>query len=190
MNQRGQGAMIYHGTTPVTEIVLHCSATRPDWMAGHSLAAKVAEIDRWHRDRNFSQVGYHWIIDRDGKFAAGRPETKVGAHVKGRNTGTIGICLLGGFGGSADDDFDDHYTPQQRATAWRLIRAIADRTDIRRVTGHNQYAAKSCPCFRASAEFPWPPPFEEDTSPLGRILAALWGILKSILERFRYDRKA
>ena len=183
MNQRGQGAMIYHGSTPVTEIILHASATRPDWMAGHSLASKVAEIDRWHKDRGWSGIGYHWVIDRDGRFAAGRPESQVGAHVKGRNTGTIGICLLGGFGGSADDNFDDHYTPEQRATAWRLIRAIAGRTDVRRVTGHNQYAAKACPCFRAAKEFPWPPPFEDAKTPWSGILAALMDILRRLFGR-------
>lgn len=178
--------MIYHGKTPVTEIILHASATRPDWMAGQSLAAKVEEIRRWHKANDWRDIGYHYIIDRDGKWAAGRPENVVGAHVKGRNTGTIGICLLGGFGGSADDTFDDHFTPQQRATAWKLIRAIAGRTDIRRVSGHNQYAVKACPCFRAASEFPWPPAFKEPTAPVRGLWVALWGILKSIIERFRH----
>ena len=182
MNQRGQGPMIYHGDKPVTEIILHCSATRSDWMAGHSLASKVAEIDRWHRDRGWSGIGYHWVIDRDGRFAAGRPETQVGAHVKGHNTGTIGVCLLGGFGGSADDAFDDHFTPEQRAAAWKLIRAISKRTDIRRVMGHNEYAAKACPCFRAASEFPWPPAVEEPEAPWRGILAALWGFIKRFLK--------
>lgn len=185
MNQRGMGKMIYHGETPITEIILHTSATRPEWMAGRHLAEKVAEIRRWHQGNGWRDIGYHYIIDRDGKFASGRAENEVGAHVRGKNIGTIGICLLGGFGGSADDDFTDHYTPEQRATAWKLIRSISQRTDIRRVSGHNQYAAKACPCFRAASEFPWPPAFEDTKTPVRGFWAALWGFLKQLIGRFR-----
>ena len=44
--------MIYQGTAryPVTEIILHCADTRPDWMTGRPIAEKVAEIRRWHFD--------------------------------------------------------------------------------------------------------------------------------------------
>lgn len=176
MNQRGMGNMIYHGSTPVTEIVLHCSATRPDWMAGEDIEVKAKEIDRWHRDRMFAQIGYHWVIDRNGEVLRGRLEAEVGAHVKGHNTGTIGICLIGGHGASANDSFDDHFTPEQRKAVWHMIRSIAERTDIRRVTGHNQYANKGCPGFQVSAEFPWPPAFAEEPS----LWQAVVGILKAL----------
>ena len=67
--------MIYQGTAryPVIEIILHCADTRPDWMAGQSLADKVAEIRRWHvQQRGWRDIGYHWVIDRDGAVAPGR----------------------------------------------------------------------------------------------------------------------
>ncbi len=143
--------MIFQGTAryPVTEIILHCADTRPDWMAGHPLAEKVAEIRRWHvQQRGWRDIGYHWVIDRDGNVAPGRPENEIGAHVEGRNSGTIGICLLGGYGAKADDPFEKNFTAAQAATARRLIAEIKCRTAIQKVLGHNDYAAKACPGFR------------------------------------------
>ena len=143
--------MITQGTAsyPVTEIILHCADTRPDWMAGRPLSEKVAEIRRWHvQQRGWRDIGYHWVIDRDGKVAPGRPETEIGAHVEGHNRGTIGVCLLGGYGASADDPFEKSFTAAQATTAKRLIEEIKGRATIRKVSGHNDYAAKACPGFK------------------------------------------
>ena len=143
--------MIYQGTAryPVTEIILHCADTRPEWMAGHPLVEKVAEIRRWHvQQRGWRDIGYHWVIDRDGAVAPGRRETEIGAHVERHNRGTIGICLLGGYGASADNLFAKNFTAAQTATVKQLIAEIKGRTAIRKVSGHNDYAAKACPGFR------------------------------------------
>lgn len=142
--------MIYQGKAryPVTEIILHCADTRPEWMAGRPLVEKVAEIRRWHvQERGWRDIGYHWVIDRDGTVAPGRPETEIGAHVEGHNRGTIGICLLGGYGAKADDPFERNFTTAQASAVSRLIDEIKDRTAIRDVSGHNDYAAKACPGF-------------------------------------------
>ena len=78
----------------------------------------------------------------------GRPLAQVGAHVQGHNTGTIGISLLGGHGGSAKDKFSDHFTVMQRAALLKLIDGLETQyPTIKKVSGHNQYAAKACPCF-------------------------------------------
>jgi N-acetyl-anhydromuramyl-L-alanine amidase AmpD len=145
--------MIYQGTAryPVAEIILHCSDTRPDWMAGHTLAEKVAEIRRWHvQQHGWRDIGYHWVIDRDGSVAPGRRETVIGAHVEGHNRGTIGICLLGGFGTLADNMFAMNFTTAQAAAMRRLVADIKVRTAIRKVSGHNDYSAKACPGFRVT----------------------------------------
>ena len=105
---------------PIRGIILHCSATRPNWMANSKTSAKVAEIRRWHvRDRGWSDIGYHFLIDRDGTVAKGRPLERTGSHTQGHNTGTIGICLLGGWDSAATDAFAENYTPQQDAAAKR-----------------------------------------------------------------------
>jgi N-acetylmuramoyl-L-alanine amidase len=145
--------MIYQGKAryPVTEIILHCADTRPEWMFGRPLSEKVAEIRRWHvQQRGWRDIGYHWVIDRDGAVAPGRSEIEIGAHVEGHNRGTIGVCLLGGYGASADDPFEKNFTEAQAANLKRLIGEIKGRTTIRKVSGHNDYAAKACPGFRVS----------------------------------------
>ena len=150
--------MIYQGSKryPVNEIIIHASATAAEWRYTDSLDEKIAEITRWHVARGWRTIGYHFVVDRDGKIGNGRRVDEIGAHVKGKNAGTIGICLLGGFGGASDDMFEDHFTPAQRAAVWKLIRSITADTEIKRITGHNRYAAKACPCFEVSDVFPWP----------------------------------
>lgn len=119
------------------------------------MAAKRDEIKRWHTSapRNWSDIGYHYIIDRDGAAADGRPLERVGAHVKGRNTGSIGICLLGGHGSTERDKFSDNFTPEQDAALRQLIDALQREFGPLKVTGHNQYAAKACPGFDAPSWF-------------------------------------
>ncbi|ANT39893.1 Phage lysin, N-acetylmuramoyl-L-alanine amidase [Rhodovulum sp. P5] len=138
---------------PIREIVIHCSATPPDWKSGDSLFEKRAEIRRWHVQGNgWSDIGYHYLIDRDGHCAMGRPLARIGAHVRGHNTGTIGLCLIGGHGASADDAFEDHFTPAQDRALRALIAELQARFGHLEVTGHNLYAPKACPGFRVG---PW-----------------------------------
>ncbi|MDD2867707.1 N-acetylmuramoyl-L-alanine amidase [Neomegalonema sp.] len=144
------GSVIRQGRAghPVREITLHCAATRPDWMRGRPLREQIEEIRRWHVELNgWRDIGYHWLVGRDGSVLPGRPETQIGAHVRGRNSGTLGICLIGGHGSAASDRFADHYLPAQGAALDRLLREISARTPIARVSGHNEYAAKACPGF-------------------------------------------
>ena len=136
---------------PIDEIIVHCSDTRPDWMAGQPLAAKVAEIRRWHvEERKWRDIGYHYIIDRDGAQAMGRPESVIGAGVEGRNAGVIHIVLIGGHGCAATDPFDRNFTPAQDAALRRVIANISARTAIESVTGHNDWARKACPGFNVA----------------------------------------
>ncbi|SCY61193.1 peptidoglycan recognition protein family protein [Paracoccus tibetensis] len=149
---RPTGAIIHQGSArhPVREIIVHCAATRPDWMARRPIGEKLAEIRRWHTSAPlyWRDIGYHWIIDRDGKVLAGRKETEIGAHAGAvKNRGTLGICLLGGHGSSENGHFSQHYTRHQDVTLRQMIDAISSRTRIRKVSGHNEYAAKACPGF-------------------------------------------
>lgn len=131
----------------VTEIVLHCSATYPGWLSSEGLTAKMREIERWHLERGWRAIGYHYVIDRNGALGTGRPETEIGAGVLGHNQGVIHICLLGGGGSSADDAFLENFTQAQDSVVRRLIADISRRTPIRRVSGHNEWARKACPGF-------------------------------------------
>jgi len=133
----------------LTEIIVHCSATRPDWMMNNSIGEKINEFRRWHKARGWSDIGYHYVIDRDGKTSAARPLERIGAHVKGKNTGTIGVCLVGGHGSNENDTFADNFTLEQDAALRELLAKLKkDYPTISKVSGHNQYAAKACPGFK------------------------------------------
>lgn len=134
----------------IDEIIIHCSATRPEWMADAGVEAQRDEIDRWHRDLGWVGIGYHHVIGRGGDRAAGRPEAVVGAHTKGHNANSIGICLIGGHGSSATQNFLENFTPEQDEALRDLITELKDRyPSITRVTGHNDYTrSKACPGFK------------------------------------------
>ena len=132
---------------PIDEIIVHCTATRPGWMEGRTTEAKVAEVRRWHReDRGWRDIGYHYLIDRNGYIVAGRALDQAGAHTKGRNANSIGVALIGGHGAAATDKFEDHFTPEQDKALRGLIEDLRRRFDVN-VSGHNDYAAKGCPGF-------------------------------------------
>jgi peptidoglycan hydrolase-like protein with peptidoglycan-binding domain len=134
--------------TPVREIVVHCSATRKDWMDEATFAARFAEIRRWHMvDRGWRTIGYHWVIDRDGAIKAGRAENEIGAGVEGHNSGVIHACLIGGHGSASTDGFLEHFTSAQDVALRKLIAGVRLRTQITTISGHNQYANKACPGF-------------------------------------------
>lgn len=132
---------------PINEIIIHCTATRPDWDKDQTPQEKLAVIRRWHLDRGWSDIGYHFVIFRDGTVLTGRPIEKVGAHVKGHNRGTIGVSLEGGFGSATTDSFSDHFTEEQERALKDLLKDLQSKYDIDKITGHNQYAAKACPGF-------------------------------------------
>ena len=69
--------------------IIHCSASRD------TLDIGAKAIDMWHRERGWSEIGYHYVIRRDGTIENGRSLEKKGAHCKGHNTGSIGTCLVG-----------------------------------------------------------------------------------------------
>lgn len=75
----------------IKEIIVHCSAT-PE---GKDFT--VSDIKRWHLERGFSDIGYHYVIYRDGSVHVGRSESVAGAHCTGHNTISIGVCYIGGM---------------------------------------------------------------------------------------------
>lgn len=99
----------------IDSIIIHCSATR----AGQAFKAK--DIDRMHRDRNFSMIGYHYVIDLDGTIEEGRPLSMEGAHCNTKGTSgisynkhSVGICYVGGL--DANGNPADTRTPAQNCT--------------------------------------------------------------------------
>jgi len=124
----------------IDEIIIHCTAT-PEHKA---FTAK--DIERWHKERGFRSIGYHYVILLDGSQEQGRPVDQTGAHCKGHNASTIGICYIGGLDSQGKPK--DTRTEAQKRSLLGLCRKLVDRyPTIKKISGHNQYAAKACPSF-------------------------------------------
>lgn len=137
----------------IDSIIIHCSATK----CGADYGA--ADIARWHKQRGFQDIGYHYVIRLDGSLEEGRPVEQVGAHCKGWNAASIGICYIGGL--DLNGKPADTRTFKQKETMKRLIRELQRKYDIRRIMGHRDTSPdlngngeiepeefiKDCPCF-------------------------------------------
>lgn len=144
--------MIYQGKTkaPVREVVLHCAAIRQGQFDHMTPFQVYATINRWHVERGFfNGFGYHGLFMPDGEYRMGRPFHEVGAHVQGRNTGTIGLLLIESATVTKVADFATYFTDAQGAALRALLASLRG---INKVTGHNDYANKLCPGFKVKTE--------------------------------------
>jgi len=141
-------------SSPIKYLVVHCSASKP------KTPVDVATITRWHLDRGFLKIGYHYVILRDGTVQKGRKDSEVGAHVAGRNTGSLGICMVGGLNdttGKAENNF----TVEQFDSLATLLTQLTGVHPKAEVLGHRDLSpdtngngkvdkhewVKVCPCF-------------------------------------------
>ncbi|MFO7854019.1 MAG: N-acetylmuramoyl-L-alanine amidase [Paracoccaceae bacterium] len=131
----------------IDRIIWHCSATPEGRDVG------VDTIRDWHvNDNGWRDIGYHYVIELDGTLRRGRPESEIGAHVKGHNGDSIGICYVGGM--TADEaQPKDTRTPAQKAALYALTDELLERHPGATVHGHDEYAAKACPSFDAKADW-------------------------------------
>ncbi len=124
----------------IDTIILHCSAS-PE---GKDVT--VDEIRKMHLDNGWNDIGYHFVIYRDGSIHTGRPLSQIGAHAANHNTGSIGICYIGGMNKEYTKAKDTR-TPQQQQALLALVKQLVATYDIVKILGHNQLSSKSCPCF-------------------------------------------
>ena len=128
-----------------TMIILHCSATRE----GQDVKAKT--IKQWHKERGFDDIGYHYVIDLDGTIEKGRDEALVGAHCKGHNATSIGICYVGGCDKNMKPK--DTRTPEQKRSMLSLVRKLVNKYKIpvTQIWAHHDFDKhKACPSFEIS----------------------------------------
>jgi len=140
------------GRVPVTgsgknikRIVIHCAAT-PE-----GKEFDVEDIRRWHKGQGWSDVGYHFVITLDGMVQRGRPESRTGSHVRGRNTGSIAICYIGGV--DAAMKAKDTRTAAQKEAMKDLVQRLVAVYPKAKVLGHRDHIGvrKACPSFDAIA---------------------------------------
>lgn len=127
----------------IDDIIIHCSATK------EGIDYHAADIDRWHKDRGFRCIGYHYVIDLDGTVELGRPVNEVGAHCieQRKNKTSIGICYIGGLNSQGEPD--DTRTPAQIIALEKLLSQLCASYRVP-IHGHRDYCKnKKCPCFDA-----------------------------------------
>jgi len=129
----------------ISKIIIHCSATKE----GNEISA--ATIDSWHKARGWRGIGYHYVIALTGNIEYGRPIDQSGAHTKNHNKNSIGICYIGGLDSNMKPK--DTRTLDQKESMLDLIKTLKRLHPGATVHGHNEFAAKACPCFDAYNEY-------------------------------------
>lgn len=135
----------------ITKIIIHCAAT-PD---GKDYT--VEQIRQWHttpkpKGNGWKDIGYHFVIYRDGSVHPGRPIEQIGAHTSGYNANSIGICYIGGCAKDGKTPKDTR-TIEQKAALVKLVAELRRRFPNASVHGHNEFANKACPSFNVQKEF-------------------------------------
>lgn len=130
----------------IKEIIVHCSAT-PE---GKDYS--VDTIRQWHLKRGFSDIGYHYIIYRDGSIHIGRDEPIIGAHCTGHNTNSIGVCYIGGCASDGKTPKDTR-TVQQKQSLVKLLKELKTKYPQASIHGHRDFSSKACPSFDATKEY-------------------------------------
>lgn len=131
----------------ITEIIIHCSAT-PE---GRDYT--VEDIRRWHKERGWSDIGYHYVIYRNGHIEPGRDVDIIGAHCVGHNTHSIGICYVGGVARDGKTAKDTR-TLAQKAALLSLLVDLHKLYPKAIIVGHHDYdKGKACPSFDAKTEY-------------------------------------
>ncbi len=152
-------ASFYRTERSINLLVIHCSATRD------GVPYTPEQLERDHRARGFDGPGYHFYIRRNGDIKTLRDIDRPGAHVRGHNAHSIGICYEGGL--------DTHGRPADTRTPWQrhslrvVVAALLADYPVARVCGHRDLSpdlngngivephewTKQCPCFDVEREW-------------------------------------
>ena len=135
----------------INKIIIHCAAT-PE---GKDYT--VEQIRQRHttpkpKANGWKDIGYHFVIYRDGSVHPGRPIEQIGAHTSGYNANSIGICYIGGCAKDGKTPKDTR-TTEQKAALVKLVTELRRRFPNASVHGHNEFANKACPSFNVQKEF-------------------------------------
>lgn len=118
----------------VSNLIVHHSASPRD-------TTTVEDIRSWHKSRGFEDIGYHWVIEADGAIKQGRLPTIKGAHAKGRNWDSWGVCVVGD-----NTSASEAWSPAQEDSLISLIRAVRVILPRVRVLGHREAGTTPTEC--------------------------------------------
>lgn len=130
----------------IKELIVHCSAT-PE---GKDYS--VDTIRQWHLQRGFSDIGYHYVVYRDGSIHIGRDESIIGAHCTGHNSYSIGVCYIGGCASDGKTPKDTRTTEQKQSLV-KLLKELKTKYPQASIHSHKDFTNKACPSFDATKEY-------------------------------------
>ena len=130
----------------IKELIVHCSAT-PE---GKDYS--VDTIRQWHLQIGFSDIGYHYVIYRDGSIHIGRDESIIGAHCTGHNSYSIGVCYIGGCASDGKTPKDTRTTEQKQSLV-KLLKELKTKYPQASIHSHKDFTNKACPSFDATKEY-------------------------------------
>ena len=115
-------------------IVIHHSAS--------SLKTTIHDIRKWHvEERGWSAIGYHGIMHADGSWHPGRPFDRMGAHAKGANRNSIGICVVGD-----NTKRSSEWRPEQVSALSEYVYFLTQQFPGARVAGHREVGTTKTEC--------------------------------------------
>ena len=140
----------------IKQIHIHCSATKTDNIS-------ASTIRRWHLQRGWSDIGYHYVINSAIEF--GRPLHRMPASARGHNSNAAAICYVGGL--DENGKAKDTRTPRQKELLIKLIKQLKAKYPNATIHGHRDFSPdknkdgkidtweymKACPCFDAEVEY-------------------------------------
>ena len=130
----------------ISKIIIHCSATPED------RKVTVGDLMKWHvEERGWSDIGYHFFIDLEGEIHECRPLERTGAHTKGNNFDSIGVCYAGGL--NKEMNPKDTRNDKQKESLQDLLCQLKGLYPKSVVYGHNNFSSKACPSFDAKEEY-------------------------------------
>lgn len=129
----------------INEIIVHCTATK------EGKSVKVEDINRWHKERGWNMIGYHYVVYLDGTIHQGRSEDQIGAHCLKHNTNSIGVVYVGGL--DANGKPKDTRTEAQKTALRKLLTELKRKYPKATIHSHKDFAPKACPSFDATHEY-------------------------------------
>ncbi len=143
----------------ITEIIVHCTATQ------EGVPVTVEQINKWHKQRGWSGIGYHYVIDLEGNIHKGRSVEIMGAHAKGHNLHSIGVVYVGGLDKNMKPK--DTRNELQKVALIKLLEDLKTKYPTAVILGHRDTSPdlnkngiieqsewiKMCPCFDAKKEY-------------------------------------
>lgn len=130
----------------ISELIVHCTATP----AGRDFT--VDDIRRWHKQQGWSDIGYHYVVYRNGVVVKGRSVQLIGAHCDGHNSHSIGIAYVGGV--SPDGrTAQDTRTDVQKESLRQLLMELKRQYPAAQIYGHRDFSRKDWPSFDARNEY-------------------------------------